>query len=101
MEEPARSFVGAPPAFDTRATTPFTTRLRADRLRPLVTAVLNQPSYRQKAVQVGEKIRKVDGIRVAADIIERVLATGQPVTRGEVEAFKENSGRYESAPERV
>jgi UDP:flavonoid glycosyltransferase YjiC (YdhE family) len=56
-------------------------RLRANRLTPLVKRVLTQESYRQQAMRLQAEIRKIDGVRRAADIVERVLSTGKPVLR--------------------
>jgi zeaxanthin glucosyltransferase len=47
-------------------------QLRADRLRPLVHKVLTEPRYRERACAMQAKIRKIDGIAHAVDIVERV-----------------------------
>jgi zeaxanthin glucosyltransferase len=56
-------------------------RLSADRLRPLVSQVLNEDGYRQRARQLREEIQKTDGVRLAAGVIERVLTGQRPVLR--------------------
>ena len=56
-------------------------RLSADRLRPLVSQVLNQGRYRQRASQLREEIQKADGVRRAIEVIERVLTEQRPVLR--------------------
>jgi zeaxanthin glucosyltransferase len=56
-------------------------RLSADRLRPLVSQVLHEDGYRQRARQLREEIQKTDGVRLAAGLIERVLTGRRPVLR--------------------
>jgi MGT family glycosyltransferase len=49
-------------------------QIRADRLRPLVERVLGDPRYRDRARALQAEIRKKDGVGMAADIVERVIA---------------------------
>ncbi|MGA3239212.1 MAG: nucleotide disphospho-sugar-binding domain-containing protein [Bryobacteraceae bacterium] len=56
-------------------------RLSADRLRPLVSEVLSQDRYRQRARQLQEEIRNAEGVRRAIEVIERVLTGQRPVLR--------------------
>jgi zeaxanthin glucosyltransferase len=53
------------------------------RLRAAITTVLDQRSFSEAALQFRRIIRERDGLGHAADIIERVAATGRPVLRGE------------------
>ena len=53
-------------------------------VRPLASAirnVLKNPCYRKAAISLGEEIERAGGVYRAADIVEAVLSTGQPVLR--------------------
>ena len=52
------------------------------RLRKAIETVLSEDSFRASARRFQQIIRERDGLRRAADIIEQVAATGQPVLRG-------------------
>jgi MGT family glycosyltransferase len=54
-------------------------RLRAARLRDAVSRVLYQPAYREHALRLRDAIRLAGGVAHAADVVEQVLTTGQPV----------------------
>jgi MGT family glycosyltransferase len=54
-------------------------RLTARRLRAAITRVLTEPSFKTKAVQMKAAIARSGGIKKAADVIERVIETRQPV----------------------
>jgi MGT family glycosyltransferase len=48
-------------------------KLSADRLRRAVQLVLDEPSHRERAQELGRKMREIDGPAMAAEIIERAL----------------------------
>jgi zeaxanthin glucosyltransferase len=48
-------------------------KLSADRLRRAVQLVLDEPSYRERAQELGRTLREIDGPAMAAEIIERAL----------------------------
>ena len=48
--------------------------LSTERLRDLLQAVLGDPAYRENARRIGQAIADVDGLSLAAEIIERVLS---------------------------
>ncbi|MBW4508986.1 MAG: glycosyltransferase [Scytonematopsis contorta HA4267-MV1] len=48
-------------------------------LRKAVKLVLTQDSYKQNALRLQEAIRRAGGVSRAADVIEKVVATGKPV----------------------
>lgn len=48
-------------------------QLRASRLRPLITRVLEEPGYRQRAQQIQAEIQRANGVQRAAELIEGVL----------------------------
>jgi zeaxanthin glucosyltransferase len=52
---------------------------RSSRLRAAVKQVLTEDSYKQSAVRLQTAIRRAGGVSRAADIVERVAQTGQPV----------------------
>ena len=56
-------------------------RLTAPRLRAAIERVLHDPRYRENARRHQTEIARLDGVRLAADIAERALTTGQPVPR--------------------
>jgi zeaxanthin glucosyltransferase len=56
------------------------------RLRHAIGIVLGEASYRESARRFQRIIADRDGLNRAADIIERVAATGRPVLRGESSA---------------
>ncbi len=56
-------------------------RLTAQRLRASVRTVLSEAHYRARAQQWKAEIGNIDGLRLAGDIIEHAVKTGQPVLR--------------------
>jgi zeaxanthin glucosyltransferase len=52
---------------------------RSSRLRAAVKQVLTEESYKQNAVRLQAAIRRAGGVSRAADIVEQVAQTGQPV----------------------
>ena len=53
------------------------------RLRNAIETVLDNTSFRESARRFQRIIEEANGLARAADIIERVASTGQPVLRGE------------------
>jgi zeaxanthin glucosyltransferase len=49
-------------------------KLNADRLRRAAQLVLDEPSYRERAQELGRTLREIDGPAMAAEIIESALA---------------------------
>ncbi|MGD0013883.1 MAG: nucleotide disphospho-sugar-binding domain-containing protein [Bryobacteraceae bacterium] len=68
------------------------------RLRQAIETVLGEASFRESARRFRRIIGEGDGLNRAADIIERVAATGRPVLRGE--SFAESPGPTAAAGER-
>jgi zeaxanthin glucosyltransferase len=60
--------------------------LGAGRLGRVIREVLENPSYSAAAGRLRAEIAKAGGVKRAADIVERVAATGRPVTAGAVPA---------------
>jgi zeaxanthin glucosyltransferase len=56
-------------------------RLTAHRLRASVRTVFSEPHYRARAQQWKIEIGNIEGLRLAADIVERAVQTKQPVRR--------------------
>jgi zeaxanthin glucosyltransferase len=56
-------------------------RLTAQRLRASVRTVLDEPHYRARAQQWKLTLASIDGLRLAADIVERAVKTRQRVLR--------------------
>jgi zeaxanthin glucosyltransferase len=56
-------------------------RLTARRLRASIRTVLSEGHYRARAQQWKAEIGNIDGLRLAADIVERAIETRQPVRR--------------------
>lgn len=54
-------------------------RLTVSKLRRKIRQVLTQSSYRHNALRLQQAIRAAGGTQTAADIIEQVISTGQPV----------------------
>lgn len=54
-------------------------KLSVSRLREAIEQVLTQESYKQNAVRLQEAIRRAGGVSRAADIVEKVVSTGNPV----------------------
>jgi zeaxanthin glucosyltransferase len=54
-------------------------KLTSSRLQAAVKRVLTEDSYKQNAVRIQAAIRRVGGVSRAADIVEQVAQTGQPV----------------------
>ncbi|MDY7015370.1 MAG: glycosyltransferase, partial [Cyanobacteriota bacterium] len=57
-------------------------KLSAKRLRQALERVLTEDSYKKNAVRLQEAIQRSGGTRRAAEIIERVAATGKPMLVG-------------------
>jgi zeaxanthin glucosyltransferase len=56
-------------------------RLTAHRLRASVRTVLGEPHYRARARQWKLTLASIEGLRLAGDIVERAIKSGQPVRR--------------------
>lgn len=56
-------------------------RLTAHRLRASVRTVFSESHYRARAQQWKAEIGNIEGLRLAADIVERAIQTKQPVRR--------------------
>ena len=56
-------------------------RVTAERLRPLIEAVLNNPKYRTAAATCRTLLELAPGVRGAADLVETAFQTGRRVTR--------------------
>jgi len=56
-------------------------KLTVPKLRNAVQTVLTQPKYRDNAKKMQLAIQKAGGVNQAADIVEKVIATGKPVVR--------------------
>jgi zeaxanthin glucosyltransferase len=54
-------------------------KLSSSRLQTAIEKVLTEDSYKQNAVRLQTAIRRAGGVSRAADIVERVAQTGQPV----------------------
>ena len=65
-------------------------RLTVDRLRDAVRAVLDDPTYRERARRLRASIEAADGLNRAVDLIEVALGTGRRAVTSEV-------GRYARA----
>jgi UDP:flavonoid glycosyltransferase YjiC (YdhE family) len=57
------------------------TRLTVPRLRASVRSILSERHYRARAQQWKAEIGRADGLKLAADIVERAIETRQPVLR--------------------
>jgi hypothetical protein len=55
--------------------------LTAGRLARIVRRVVEDPRYAAAAARLQAEIAEAGGVKLAADIVERVAATGRPVTR--------------------
>ncbi|MBE9171087.1 glycosyltransferase [Pleurocapsales cyanobacterium LEGE 06147] len=53
--------------------------VNVSRLRTSIQKVLTEDSYKQNALRLQEAIKRAEGVKRAADIIEKVVATGKPV----------------------
>jgi zeaxanthin glucosyltransferase len=62
--------------------------LTVQRLRDAIRDVMTDPVYRGSAIRMKQVIREVDGLNRAADIVEKVIGTGQPVFRDTVRLEK-------------
>jgi MGT family glycosyltransferase len=56
-------------------------KLNAARLRAALLKLLNDPRYRENARNRQEELRRIDGVRLAADLIEKAFSTKAPVLR--------------------
>jgi zeaxanthin glucosyltransferase len=56
-------------------------QLTAHRLRASVRTVLDEPHYRARARQWKLTLASIEGLRLAADIVEHAIKSGQPVRR--------------------
>ncbi len=54
------------------------------RLRGAIETVLTNPSYRENALRLQASIQQAGGVNKAADIVERAIASGQPVLTDEL-----------------
>jgi zeaxanthin glucosyltransferase len=54
-------------------------KLSSSRLQTAIEKVLTEDSYKQNAVRLQTAIRRAGGVSRAADIVERVAQTGQPI----------------------
>jgi UDP:flavonoid glycosyltransferase YjiC (YdhE family) len=57
------------------------TRLSVQRLEAAVQRVLREPGYRARARRYQEEIARLDGLALAADLVEQAISTGRPVLR--------------------
>ncbi|MFM6437478.1 MAG: glycosyl transferase family 1, partial [Microcystis panniformis] len=48
-------------------------------LRKAIEKVLSFPSYRENALRMQKALQKTGGVKMAADIVEKAISTGQPV----------------------
>lgn len=55
--------------------------LTSERLAEAVRHVLGEPGYRRRAIEMAEKMKRYDAPRSAADLLERLAETRQPVLR--------------------
>ena len=53
--------------------------MSVEKLQNAIKRVLTEDSYKKNALRLQEAIRRAGGVSRAADIIERVISTGQPV----------------------
>jgi MGT family glycosyltransferase len=53
--------------------------ISASKLQVAINTVLGNPSYRDNALRLQASIRQAGGVKQAADIVERAIATRQPV----------------------
>ncbi len=60
-------------------------QLSVPKLHSAIKKVLTEPSYKNKAVELEKAIQRSGGVKKAADIIEKVVATGKPVLAPPVE----------------
>ncbi len=56
-------------------------KLTVPKLGNAVQTVLTQPKYRDNAKKMQLAMQKAGGVNLAADIVEKVIATGKPVAR--------------------
>ncbi len=56
-------------------------KLTVPKLRKAVQTVLTQPKYADNAKKMQVAIQKASGVKLAADIVEKVISTGKPVLR--------------------
>jgi MGT family glycosyltransferase len=56
-------------------------RLSVQRLGAAVQRVLREPGYRARARRYQEEIARLDGLALAADLVEQAISTGRPVLR--------------------
>lgn len=54
-------------------------KLNVERLHKAVKQVLTEDSYKKNALRLQEDIKRSGGVKKAADIIEQVVSTGEPV----------------------
>lgn len=58
--------------------------LSVPKLRAVIQQVLTEKSYREKASRLQEAIRQAGGVSRAADIVEQVISTGEPVSNDSI-----------------
>lgn len=56
-------------------------KLTVPKLGNAVQTVLTQPKYQDNAKKMQLAMQKAGGVNLAADIVEKVIATGKPVAR--------------------
>lgn len=72
--------------------------LRRARLRAALRSLVHEQTYAAAARRLGAEINGAGGVRLAADIVERVVQTGRPVTRDMAAAFRPaGAGRERAA----
>lgn len=59
-------------------------QLSVPKLRSAIQQVLTEKSYREKASRLQEAIRQAGGVSRAADIVEQVISTGEPVYNDQI-----------------
>jgi UDP:flavonoid glycosyltransferase YjiC (YdhE family) len=59
-------------------------KLSVPKLRSAIVKVLTQESYKQRAIEMQEAIRRSGGVKRAADIIEQAVLTRKPVLASKI-----------------
>jgi UDP:flavonoid glycosyltransferase YjiC (YdhE family) len=59
-------------------------KLSVPKLRSAIEKVLTQESYKQRAIEMQEAIRRSGGVKRAADIIEQAVLTRKPVLASKI-----------------
>jgi UDP:flavonoid glycosyltransferase YjiC (YdhE family) len=58
-------------------------KLNATRLRAALMKILQDPRYREKAQARAAELRKINGVRLAADLVEKAFNTREVVLRNQ------------------